>query len=123
MYVCSNMDNKGDSDMTQHPQMEYIITEEQLKSLLSWGLGIGINEPLEPESFELYPIPDGEEILQEVRSHPYTAKSEQEIIKKYEHWLDIKERRALKAGAFNHAEAFHDAHEYLFELRKQEGQR
>ena len=52
----------------------------------------------------------------DTRSRPEREK----LLDKFEHWLDIRERRALKAGADNHAEAFYDAREYLWELRKGE---
>jgi len=80
---------------------EYIITERDKVQLLYYASM----------------FPNIENILN--RARPYTNEREK-LLDKFEHWLDIRERRALKAGADNHAEAFYDAREYLWELRKGE---
>jgi len=46
----------------------FTVTEEQLDNILASLLGISLIEPYNPDDTTDYPIPDGEAIIQEIRT-------------------------------------------------------
>lgn len=48
----------------------YLITDEELSDILYWGFGISPYQSKNPHDMTEYPIPDGEAIIQKIRSRP-----------------------------------------------------